>query len=194
MKINTMKVGLMIDTETLSLEPNALPWEIGMVLFKYDMLMPENGADTIDEWHGTLDVPHNREKDFHVSRSTWNWTEANRNDDMWLNFKNNCSSNGFNPAQLYDLISDLCMQYTMSEIWFRNSSFDVPVLNNFMGKLPWHRRQQCDVYTEINGVTHNPLMFSVERTGQHHNALDDARTQVAEVMQAKKLRKMMFQK
>lgn len=191
----------MIDTETLSLKPNARIWEFAVVPFNLELVDGQTeaivGMDSA--FHCLVDQDPLASV---TDDSTIEWTDSNRNDVFWKYWRarfldGEDMSNSVTPthvitgAQLYEILADMIPNQLGVNIWCRNAAFDFDRLENLMGKLPWHRRQQCDVYTAINmAQIFNPGRNRADqdppsKTALHaHHALDDCLKQINELGKA----------
>lgn len=191
----------MIDTETLSLKPNARIWEFAIVPFNLELV--DRHTEAIVELDSAFHCLVDQDPLASVtSASTIEWTAANRHDVFWQYWRarfieGQDMSNSVIPThvltgdQLYEILSGMIHAQLGVNIWCRNAAFDFDRLENLMGKLPWHRRQQCDVYTAINmAQIFNPGRKRADqdppsKTALHaHHALDDCLKQINELNKA----------
>lgn len=163
-------IDVMLDLETLSSKPNAAVVSIGAVAFNKDGVAREG-------FYEVLDVEDQELKGRHISASTFKWwtqqSEQARKVFAETPSKTPMALARFE-AYLYGLTSDVHAR----RIWGYGSTFDNVVLRSLYEsygmKAPWtYRGDMC--YRTLKGLF--PKVAIPERTGTHHNALDDARYQ-----------------
>lgn len=185
--------GTMVDSETLSLESNALVWEIAAQRFeihrvdgKLELVMA-GFLDTTIDYLGSDTSP------LAINLSTVAWTDGQRGEDIaWQGWKHrnlkgpapsSRSVTGMMPAEALSLVGLLAGS---DPIWFRNASFDGAILGNLAGfagiKLPWHRRQHSDLYTLINLAKPGGYVDQQPERAKH-SALSDCQDQIQQLVE-----------
>lgn len=188
--------GHMIDTETLALGPRALIWELACVPFTITL---EKGVSDVaidmgDPLHVTLDYAASGTRGFDIDFRTLEFTRDKRGGDpIWETWNAACM-NG-KPASgdpeiacvaPVDLV-DAIFQSTGDghPVWFRNSAFDVPAIEHLVSsfglRMPWHRRQQSDIYTMINLAKQLHGFEDTLPATTGHRAVDDAKGQIMQL-------------
>ncbi|WP_027234292.1 3'-5' exoribonuclease domain-containing protein [Leisingera caerulea] len=156
--------GRMIDTETLSLSDNAQIWEVACVDFQIHINEDGAVAEVGEALHALVDYRGFDARNLHQSEATLSWTNRTRAEDPLWDYWRQTQIEGrqlpppagvsvMTPDQLYDELGGRAAEWV--PVWFRNSSFDVRRLDHLFCEagyrcVPWHRRQQSDLYTVIN--------------------------------------------
>ena len=202
---------LMLDTETFSLAPNAFVWEVGLMPFTLDIsdggmvvgmgesvrlvLNPfRHHADRIDA--STVKWTQETRKDDAAALAMCGVAFGEYAASQKYVVRKIVEHSGVEwmetVGELVELISDvLDAQVPVGGVngnyyvWARNAAFDFPILDNlFTGaglKLPWHRRQQCCVYTAQNMALMQGFIPEVAPKTKHQ-AAEDCEKQVQEVI------------
>lgn len=194
---------IMLDTETLSLAPDAMVWQIAYRVF----VIPNPAAEVqmgrkieLTTGMGNSMMPHYNEFDkslFSISQSTEEWAAITYADDTdgylkWRDhtFAGKHDMSSFRSAAMIhaELASHIDRE---TQVWARNAAFDFPIINHFFecfNLAPlWHRSQQCDVYTAENTarLIHREYTTAEWPPGfKRHNALDDCDAQVLQLQHA----------
>lgn len=166
---------IMLDVETLGKKPGCAIVSIGAVKFN-----PRTGA-TGEEFYSTLDVA--TQPDCYADPGTMKW---------WRELKPEAQTAfiqawGGNAPAARDVLSkfkDYC-GLGSSAMWAQGSSFDMPILEHLWSKFPglgsfpvpfflW--RDTRTIYDAAR------VDFKQYKSGTHHNALADARSQTAAVI------------
>lgn len=170
------KPHLMIDLETASSHGNAAILSIGAVLF-------HTGSKI--KYYANVDLSDCMRLGLHVSAKTIYW---------WLEQEKSAQNALLTNKQplapaLHGMISELVPMadrhlWKDMLVWSWPSSFDLPILRNAFkainSDVPWHYRQECDMRTlmRIAGMEFK----TPQSKGTKHNALDDADTQMEELI------------
>lgn len=189
--------GTMIDSETLSLTPRALVWEIAAIPFS--IVIEEDGVrweEDGDPFHTLINYKGLETDGFDVNLKTVAWTDEQRfGDPAWSHWKdqhfNPSGPKSYNPetdptySRPADAFAVIAGRAGDRPVWFRNAAFDVPCLAHlgatFNTTLPWSRRAQSDIYTlanvakELHGFKDGVKSYGV------HSALEDARLQIEQL-------------
>lgn len=189
--------GTMIDTETLSLGPKALIWEVAAVPFRITLFEDDAHWETTDSpYHGQVDYRKLSTRGYDIDLQTIRWTERQRRDDpswsrwkaLFLDVDDRKSSEIRAGVALFEpkfLLGNLDRITGDRPVWFRNAAFDVPAIEHLAAmtgeKMPWHRRQQSDLYTQVNMAQQLLGYEDGLPTVAKHNALDDAMKQVGQL-------------
>lgn len=201
----TISRHLMLDVETFSLKPNAFVWEIGLLPFTMnstdDMNLEVGKTDHIivDPFrHTTADV----------NIDTVKWTQTQRANDPvalaicdYMLSKKSLEDSGrlqsvlersshyvldvLGTRRTFEAIIDKAVPAADREntfIWAKNAAFDFPIMASLFGErfVPWHRRQQCCLYTARN-LALSMGWRPTPREENTHAAVDDCLNQVAEL-------------
>lgn len=183
---------LMVDVESLSLEPNAAIIQFAAVPFE-----PASGHARVAKQEETLDlriwpIAYPR-KGYDVDPRTMDWWDQQDPDirksvfsgmltpaeaaTKFIAYLEDGRAKGLFPADAKDL-----------RIWSRNILFDLPVIKNWLEEegcaYPFHYRAHREVYQELDGIpekvikefSHNPAW---------HNAVCDALYQARQVCEAR---------
>lgn len=165
----------MVDIETLSLEPNAMIVSLGAVLFS------KEGVDDQNIFYETIDIVQ-AQKDhgdkFHIDAGTVTW---------WTS-QSAASRAVFSTRKekieiVLSRFANWLKSWNVNGIWGNGSDYDNVVLAQAYRTcgltLPWKFGKNRCYRTLKNLCPSIPL----ERIGEHHNALDDAKSQAAHAVQ-----------
>ncbi len=189
--------GSMIDTETLSLGPKALIWEVALIPFRINILDDSVYWEATGKpYHAMVDYSGMSTRDFDIDMQTIHWTgRQRRNDAGWHYWR----EKHFNPdADLRamdrpgvafmkpeDILFNLNWMTRDKPVWFRNSAFDVPTIENLAKisgrEMPWHRRQQSDLYTQVNMAQQLVGYEDALPATAEHSAMNDALGQIEQL-------------
>jgi hypothetical protein len=189
--------GTMVDGETLALGPKALIWEVAVVPFRINIF--EDGATweaTGLPYHAMIDYGDMSTRGFDIDMRTIGWTSRQRHGDpAWDYWR----EKHFNPGadlnalprpgvMLQDpsnVLFNMSHMVGDKPVWFRNAAFDVPAIENLAGmcqrEMPWHRRQQSDLYTQINMIKQFMDFDDKLPAAAEHTALSDAMAQIGQL-------------
>lgn len=152
----------MIDLETMDTRPTAAIVSIGAVKF--------NSEIVVDDFYAVIDLENCVDHGLTMSASTVQW---------WLSQPNKTDTFDSNKS---DLLSPVLKEFASwigqgARVWGNGADFDNVILRNAYGAcdlpLPWaYYSNMC--YRTIKNLAPD---IKMERTGIHHNALDDARSQ-----------------
>jgi exodeoxyribonuclease VIII len=161
----------MLDIETLGHKPNAYIVAIGAVNFKL-----KDGI--VGEFYRAIKlVPDDR---FSIDPQTVGW---------WLNQSENARKALFKDAvHIHEALKDLSEFVKNTEgVWGNGATFDNVIIREAYTKVnikcPWHFKKDKCYRTVINLYPKTPLI----REGEHHNALDDAKTQANHMLKLHEL-------
>lgn len=151
----------MVDLETLGLNPGAAIISIGAVRFGPDGLG--------EEFYRSVDLESCEEAGLSIDAGTLEW---------WLDQEEEVQDILTGGEALESTLSDFSAFYGDSEtIWANSPSFDCALLKSAYEALemdvPWSFREERDFRT----LRALPGAVWVDREGNHHNALDDAKHQ-----------------
>lgn len=157
---------VMLDLETLSTEPNAMICSIGAVVFDQSGL----GA----EFYRRIDIGYHDQIDAHISPSTVLWW-LRQSDEARESFDTEQATEWL-PA-LMDFSAFIDHYAPEALIWGNGSDFDNVILANAYKRAgltpPWRGyKNRC--YRTLKSIVPK---IKIERSGTHHHALDDARSQ-----------------
>lgn len=160
---------VMFDLETLSVEPTAAIMSIGACRFHPD----REGEECIGEtFHITLDLDTQFTDGHAFDHDTLMWWFRQSDEAREAIFK----EVSFHPNRACRLFADWLDEKGTDYLW-SHASFDQPILDNLFIRqnVPkaWNHRAPKDVRT-VQMLCPN---VSWVRTGEHHNAKDDAVTQ-----------------
>lgn len=159
-----MNHSVMIDLETLDNKPTAAIASIGAVIF-------DPRSDYIGQGlhiHVKLDGQDSNGRTFGADTILW-WLK--QSDDA----RSALTRGQESALDMHDALTDLAIFISDDcEIWANGTSFDLPILahayrSHYLG-IPWSYWQERDLRT-LKGLNKG---LRIERTGTHHNALDDA--------------------
>ena len=189
--------GAMIDGETLALGPKALLWEIACVPFEIEIHEDHVAWDVSGEpFHALVDHTSGSTRDFDIDMGTVAWTSRQRaNEPGWNYWREKHFNPGVDLKSLpepgvpmmkpEDILFNLGWKTKGAPVWFRNSAFDVPVIETLAkvcGKeMPWHRRQQSDLYTQVNVAAQLIGYEDNLPSSTGHRALEDAMAQIGQL-------------
>lgn len=155
---------LMVDIETMGTRPTSAITSIGAVLF-----------DPRSDWIGDTFTIHVSLENclrngLTVDASTITWW-LNQDDAARLTLVRGQND----PAPLYTAMAAFAEFFPAgAEIWCLGASYDLPILANAYHAVgqepPWEYRNERCLRT-LKGLNKG---LRIERTGTHHNALDDA--------------------
>jgi DNA polymerase III epsilon subunit-like protein len=162
----------MLDLETLGTKPDSVILSIGAVAFSEESI--------INEFYTAINVQSSVEKGLKMYPDTVCW---------WAN-QSDAAKNGIFestvtlPAALSDfLLWVRSMEADMLDsvrMWGNGEDFDNVILREAYlkvgappSRIPWHFRNNMSYRTLKNLLPH----IEIERVGEHHNALDDAKSQ-----------------
>lgn len=158
---DSQKLHLVVDTETLAVDPRAAVTEIaGHVLNK-------------EEWFCARINPGKYEGNFIVNEKTLDWHKARDK-----NYLEELAMFGREPAsaaaEFINWIEAMEHKYqARAVIWTRGLDFDIPILTNLLSfhgfKNPWHHRNVRDIRTL------GALFPEVKVVRGDHSALGDVR-------------------
>lgn len=159
----------MVDLETLSTNPTAQILSIGAVKFT------ENGIQ--DEFYINLKIKEGAEW-FDLDKETLKWWNTQNPEVIHQAIENSVPyQDGFKKfLEWYG-------NYSLP-IWSNGADFDIPILKHhcrtFGEVVPWHYRDiKC--YRTVTSLLGD--LLPIERTGNAHNALDDAKSQANHIIQ-----------
>jgi hypothetical protein len=189
--------GTMIDGETLALGPLALLWEVAIVPFQIEI-----GEETA-HWSLTgqpmnilLDYDGMSTRGFDIDMGTIAWTSNTRKGDAeWDYWREKHFNPGASPTVTSELKSRVMTPTQALEamkeavgsnpVWFRNAAFDVPAIENLASKtgmkMPWHRRQQSDIYSQLNLAKQMNGYEDTLPAVTGHRAFDDSIGQIKQL-------------
>lgn len=181
-----MKNHIMIDLETLGVQPNAQILSIGAV--KFDPLVINKDFDLQDQFYCRIDLDSCESFNFSIDQSTIDW---------WSKQSPEAIDEAFNSDDRIDIRSAIDDFYKFcwgcSKVWSNGAGFDIVILETVFKRLqkavPWRYWQvmDCRTWNELGRA-----VPEVE-TGVKHNALDDAVAQaqrvqlIAELLRSKGL-------
>jgi DNA polymerase III alpha subunit (gram-positive type) len=158
---------VMVDLETLGLEPGASIISIGAVWFT------EHGLG--DEFYRSVDLASCQDYGLEIDADTLDW---------WLHLDAGLQDQLKGGDDLPDVLFEFREFYTgADEIWAFSPSFDCEILGHAYEQTemakPWTYRDERDART----IAALPTAPDVDRDGDEHHALDDARHQARMVSQ-----------
>ena len=156
---------VMVDIETLGLEPGSAILSIGAVKFT------ENGLG--DELYAEISLTSCQEAGLDIDAETLEW---------WLSQDSTVSNILTGGAQLEDTLDSFSNWFPDgAEVWANSPAFDCEHLEAAFEAVgmtePWEYYDERDVRT-LQSLT---CAASLERNGDEHNALDDAKYQARAV-------------
>ena len=163
---------VMLDIETLDSSDTAAVVSIGAVKMNYSTLeISEEYQCIFSDLDGQLELGRTKNED------TMKW---------WANLPTHASEPLFYPELFGEILRTTKEGLTeLSEfckncyVWGYGSMFDNVIIRSIMRdysvKPLWHYRDDMCARTLINVF---PMASNIPRVGTHHNALDDARTQM----------------
>ena len=152
---------VMIDLETMDTAPTAAIVSIGAV--KFD----KNGLG--DQFYAVIDLASAIECGLTMSASTVQW---------WLNQPNKTDTFDGNKSDLLVPVLKSFANWISPDtrVWSNGADFDNVILRNAYNAcdiaLPWKYYNNC-CYRTFKNLFPTPM----DRVGNHHNALDDAKSQ-----------------
>jgi len=172
-----MSHDIMIDLETLGTTADAAIVSIGAVRFDLDGGLVFDGSEAsggiADYFYTALHVDSQHR---HISTDTITWWMGQTVDAQSVfSDPKKC---GLEPAlmDLADWIKDGLFTAVKPTVWSNGADFDLPMLAHAYKqvglKLPW-APYAARCYRTYKNLP-DARTIKVERTGQHHNALDDA--------------------
>lgn len=100
---------------------------------------------------------------------------------LWDKTREACRAAPSLPAALQEL-SEWCRALGEIQVWGNGADFDIAILNHAFDEAdmetPWHYRAARDLRTLWSLAEQKPGYVEVERYGTHHDARDDAITQL----------------
>ncbi|WP_323192447.1 3'-5' exonuclease [Halostella sp. PRR32] len=152
---------VMVDIETLGLEPGSAILSIGAVTFS------ENGLG--DEFYREISLESCQEAGLQIDADTLEW---------WLSQDEAVTGVLTGGDSLTDVLGSFyCWFPNGAEVWANSPSFDCKHLEAALDAAgmtePWEFRDQRDVRT----LRSLPCAAEVEMNGDEHDALDDAKYQ-----------------
>jgi hypothetical protein len=151
---------VMVDLETLSLEPHAAIVSIGAVAFTL-----KDGI--IDQFSINVDPFDGKNLGLHIDPETIGWWKKQPKEisDLWK----------VDPQPVKDALTAFCLWFggRQQPIWGNSPSFDCVVLKESMKvtntPCPWNFRNECDYRTLTKLI---PIEF--EKGDNAHSSVDDA--------------------
>lgn len=163
---------IMIDFETLSTNPNAAVLSLGAVAFTKDGL-------TDQEFYVNIDSANCINLGLHVSQATVDWW-AKQSQEA----KDALEEDKKDLLTALTLFSTWVREVSGTHLWGNGADFDNPILKSCYEAVnantpfkPFNGR--C--YRTIKNIPGMPKMAG--RSGTHHNALHDARSQAIHLLQ-----------
>lgn len=164
-------LGVMLDLETFGTRPGAVIIQLGAVIF-----IEKNLINAFDE---RINMDSSVAAGFMLEPSAIAW---------WMLQDEKARTDLFRPSEsIHQVLSDFS-QFLRSipevwTLWGNGADFDNVLLAEAYKKtcisMPWQQRQnRC--YRTIKNLYPE---FSIERTGTHHNALEDAKSQALHLQQ-----------
>ena len=162
-----MTRAIMFDLETMGKRPGCVILSIGACVF-------DPHTDWIgDTLHIHIDSDESELRGFKANMGTVRW---------WLTQDTEAraalEAGQKNAVSPFAAIDGFCNFVSSAgndpDVWCNGNSFDIPILAAYFGhfhlELPWNYWQERDLRT-LKGINKGQR---IERTGTHHNALDDA--------------------
>jgi hypothetical protein len=169
---------LMIDLETLSLAPNAVVTEIGMVTFDIhtqDLILEQKN------WYPDLKLQTVMGRVVDPQTALW-WME--QSEAARLNIAKAARLPG-----IHDMFDDIQQSFdweNIEGIWSHGLNFDVPILidlyRSFNMKAPWEKTRYG--YRNTRDTRTILWLAGIEHKGTAHNAIDDCIAQAKAVQKA----------
>lgn len=152
---------VMVDIETLGLEPGSVILSIGAVTFDVDGIH--------DNWYLSVDLESCQDHGLEIDASTLDW---------WLSQDDSVQTVLTGGEDLPEALEQLSRFYgTAQEVWAFSPSFDVAHLDHAYDAVgivpPWSYKETRDCRT----LASLPQWPDLEQEGMEHNALHDARYQ-----------------
>ncbi len=156
---------VMVDIETLGTEKGAAIISIGAVKF--------TPTEVTNEFYRNVSLESCSEYGLEIDPGTLDW---------WLDRDDEVQDVLSGGVDLEDALRTFWMFYgDADEVWARSPSFDCEILSDALERVgievPWSFRDERDCRTIISALG-DP---EIERDGEHHNAVDDARYQARRV-------------
>lgn len=155
--------GIMIDLETLDLKPTALVLQLGYAIA--DMSEKKILAK------GLLNLDRDSQSGRSISVDTVSW---------WARQDPAVIDSVFFPVDIcwgiedsLQHLSSVILQADIKEVWAAPASFDLTILRNLWGEVPWDRRQQRDMVTLRERLDSDRKLEPPPNIMQH-NAMADA--------------------
>ena len=170
---------IMVDIETLSLEPTAYVWEVAFV----DM---DNPLWRVHAYlSSNLFTNPAMARGFHVDQKTIDWSLQHGSPRFKQWMEGRCTESTV--LEISNQLSER-LNHTNNTIWWaRNSAFDFPILEHmfktFHRPVPWYHRNKRCLYThehvvrQLANATGTPLGGEPEQENKH-SAIDDAMHQI----------------
>ena len=163
---------VMLDLETMSTEPNAASVAIGAVAFNED-------GDIHGHFYASVTLESSMSVGGHVSASTIEWWMKQSNDarEVFL------AEDRIHISEALLHFRDWFIQNKGVYLWGNGAAFDNVVLRSAYTACdhvaPWEFwNDRC--YRTVKAMHPH---IKAERVGTHHNALDDARTQMYHLLE-----------
>lgn len=172
----------MIDTETLSVYPNAVILTLAAVKFN-----PRHTAGITDKIYLRLDVDEQLSLDRHVDSGTVEWWSKQSSTVI----DEAMSDNDRVPIRV--ALTELTKFLVgVDNIWAQGILFDIGILENIFNQVgmhcPWQYWQILDSRTLFKSLNYDPRQSLRDSNNlSHHNALSDATSQALSVQKCFKL-------
>lgn len=161
-------IQVMLDTETLSTEPNAIIVSIGGVKFTID-------DGIIDRFYITIDPSSSERYGLIKDQSTLEWWKKQSKEAIlaWAG----------SDITLPSAITSFKIWYGLKSLttWAHGIDFDFPIIRSSINAVgmqcPWNYWNQMDSRTIFALVGDGIKTNQLERVGEFHNAQGDAETQ-----------------
>ena len=159
---------IMLDLETLSTEPDAMIVSIGAVQFDKDGLGPS--------FYAEIDIEHDDQRKAHISTGSIKfWMK--QPDTARAVFESDLAKSMFNSLFEFNEFVELIKHDSDVVIWGNGADFDNVILSRAYHRhaipRPWGQYSNRCYRTLKKLAPH----IKLERSGTHHNALDDAISQ-----------------
>jgi hypothetical protein len=169
------KKHVMLDTETLSIEPTAAIVSLGACKFFFT-----DEASIVDEFKVNIDAKSCADAGLYIDRNTvdWWWQQPREARLRWQS----------NPVPLKEALEKFLDWYGTRSLltWSHGSYFDFPVLENAFKavglKRPWKYWDVMDCRTVFNMAGYDNRKAREADTAnahKYHDALEDCKSQVA---------------
>jgi hypothetical protein len=161
------------------------------VPFKIRLGSDETWVEIEDAFHAVVDYRGKDTNGFDISQDTVEWTNKQRaGDPIWefwrdtyLLGKDADLPRGVQLLDTQDLFLEIDARCGHDPVWFRNVAFDMPRIDILFREMegrgvPWHRRQQSDIYTMVNLAAQLTSYEDDRPAAAQHGALSDAVGQI----------------